>query len=162
MAWLLFLARIIAAGALLLAGAMKLGIFGGGQQMTQAPLVFALSLQSFKLVPNALVPMISYFVPWCEVIAGGALLLGIWPRASAAIVSGLLFVFTVALASILIRGLNVDCGCFGGLFGETKVTWTSILRNAVLTACAVAVAIRGGGAFALRPDDERNDYPSSA
>lgn len=152
MAWLLLLARIISAGALLLAGTMKLGIFGGAQQLSQAPLVFALSLESFKLMPDALIPFVTYFVPWCEIIAGGALFLGVWSRQSGAIVAGLLFVFTLALASVLLRKMNVECGCFGGLFGEAKVTWGSIVRNLILTACALAVAIRGGGALALMRD----------
>ncbi|HMZ53032.1 MAG TPA: hypothetical protein PK988_12275, partial [Candidatus Sumerlaeota bacterium] len=56
MPWLLLLARVVAAGALVLAGVMKLGFIGGSAQAENAPLVFALSLQSFKLLPDALVP----------------------------------------------------------------------------------------------------------
>lgn len=150
--WLLLLARIISGGALLLAGAVKLGLLGGVAQLPTAPLLFALSLQSFKLVPHSLVPVVSYFVPWCEVVAGGMLVLGVWSRQSAAIVTAMLLAFTLALASVLLRDMNVDCGCFGGLFGEAKVTWGSIARNFVLSAFGAVVLVRGGGAIALKPD----------
>ena len=153
MPWLLLLARVVAAGALVLAGVMKLGFIGGSAQAENAPLVFALSLQSFKLLPDALVPVVTYFVPWCEVVAGGLMLLGVWSRQSGAVAAGMLLVFTLALGSVLVRGLPVECGCFGGLFGETKVTWANIAHNLVLAACAVAVAIAGGGALALKPDE---------
>ena len=83
------------------------------------------------------------------------MLLGVWSRQSGAVVAGMLLVFTLALGSVLVRGLPVECGCFGGLFGEMKVTWANIARNLVLAACAVAVAIAGGGALALKPDETR-------
>ena len=36
-----------------------------------------------------------------------------------------------------LRGINIDCGCFGG--GGGPITWVTILRNLLLMAAAGAV-----------------------
>lgn len=137
---LLLLARVIGAAALLLAGALK--VRGG-------PLPFVLSIDSFRLFPLWSHAPLAYFVPWFEIVVGLSLLLGIWARQSALMATGLLGSFTIALASVLWRGLKVDCGCFSGLFGEGSVTWFSIARNSTFLIATVAVIVFGPGRFAL-------------
>ena len=51
-------------------------------------------------------------LPWFELMAGIALILGIWTRTSAALVGALLGVFVVAISVNLARGNAIDCGCF--------------------------------------------------
>ncbi len=136
----LLAARVVAAGALLLAGYFK---------MRGGPVVFMLSIESLELVPEVLIAPAAYFLPGFEILLGVTLLLGVWTRESAALAFGLFAVFTVALVSVLVRGMKVDCGCFGGLFGEEEVSLFTIGRNVVfLVACATAVVF-GGGRFAI-------------
>ena len=52
-------------------------------------------------------------LPWLEVFAGLALVLGIWRRTAAAIFGALLIVFVGAISINLARGHPIDCGCFG-------------------------------------------------
>jgi uncharacterized membrane protein YphA (DoxX/SURF4 family) len=113
-----------------------------------------MSIEGFKMVPWWGTMALAYFLPWLEIIAGGALVLGVWSRQAATITFGLYSVFTFGLASALIRGLNIDCGCFGGLFGESQVGWHSVARNMVFMAASAAVMIHGGGRFALTRDDD--------
>jgi hypothetical protein len=61
-----------------------------------------------------------------EVVLGVTLLIGLWARQGGLLAFGLYTTFTLALASVLIRGMDVDCGCFGGLFGDGTVSWGSI------------------------------------
>ena len=51
-------------------------------------------------------------LPWLELLAGVALLLGLWTRSSAALVGLLLVVFIAAISFNLYRKNAIDCGCF--------------------------------------------------
>jgi hypothetical protein len=53
---------------------------------------------------------------------------GISVKENSAILSGLLLVFIIAIAISLVRGLNIDCGCFGTT-GGTKVGIQKLLEN---------------------------------
>lgn len=149
----LLAARIVAGGALLLAGVLKAQLFAGLADMQRAPLVLALGIESFRILPTWAINPTAHFLPWLEIIIGLTLLAGIWSRQSALLAAATLTLFTLALASVLLRGLDVDCGCFGGLFGESTVTLASILRNLVFIAAAIIVVARGPGRFALTRDD---------
>jgi uncharacterized membrane protein YphA (DoxX/SURF4 family) len=79
------------------------------------PLDFAQDIRNYRLVGQSLSFMAALVLPWLEILAGVALAAGIWKRASALIISGLL-VFFIALTLVTIaRGLDVECGCFGAL-----------------------------------------------
>jgi hypothetical protein len=53
---------------------------------------------------------------------------------------GLLLVFTAVILRSLAEGSQADCGCFGSS-GADRVSWFSIVRNAVLIALAVVAAL---------------------
>jgi putative oxidoreductase len=142
------LLRLLGGGALVLAGVIK----AGGN-----PHAFALSISSFKLVPDVFVAPLAYYLPWFEILVGLALVLGLWGR-QAGLLAGLLYAgFTLGLASVLVRGLNADCGCFGGLFGAEEVGWPMILRNVILMSSSLAIAVFGEGRFALLRDGVGNE-----
>ncbi len=145
---LLLVARLVAGGALLVAGAIKLS---GG------PLAFALSIRSFDLVPDALALASAYFLPWFEIGLGAALIAGIWNREAALLAAGVYTVFTVALASVILRGMDVDCGCFGDLFGGSTVSWMTIARNGIFVAASLAVLVLGGGDWAVEREPAGED-----
>jgi uncharacterized membrane protein YphA (DoxX/SURF4 family) len=53
-------------------------------------------------------------LPVLEVVIGLALIVGLLTR-GAAVVSALLFVlFIIGIASVWTRGIEIECGCFGG------------------------------------------------
>lgn len=136
---LLTTCRFLAGGAFIVAAIMKMRDFSA----------LMLSIQAFQLVPEVLIPAMAYIVPWTEIVCGLLLIYGIWSRASAGVAALLYAVFTVALASALLRGLKVDCGCFGALTGGGPITWLSVGRNAIFLAACGAVMAFGGGATAL-------------
>lgn len=148
----LLLARLIAGGALIVAAVLKLQ--GGAK-------VFALSISSFELLPEALILPIAYYLPWLELAAGTALVAGLWPKQSALVTGGLYAGFTFGLASVLARGMDVDCGCFGDLFGGSTVSWLTIARNGIFIACSVAILVWGGGQFAITREDDPGENEES-
>ena len=84
-----------------------------------APAQFAKIVFGYSLFPAATINLLAIVVPFVELLAGGALLLGIWPRAAALVVETLLVLFFGILSINLVRGVAFDCGCFG--FAEEGV-----------------------------------------
>ncbi len=76
------------------------------------PTDFAVTVQNYKLLPQFLVKVTTYALPWIEFIFGTMLVLNVKKRISALILSSLLVVFILAILISLIRGIDINCGCF--------------------------------------------------
>jgi hypothetical protein len=61
---------------------------------------------------------------------------GISAKENSAILSGLLVIFIIAIVISLIRGLDINCGCFGTVDGS-KVGILKILENFGLLICGI-------------------------
>jgi uncharacterized membrane protein YphA (DoxX/SURF4 family) len=94
---------------LILGGAF---IFAAGAKIADPP-AFAHEIFNFRLIPESLVNAAALWLPWVEMLAGLALVLGIWRKMSAVLLGALLVAFVAALSINLARGRAVDCGCFG-------------------------------------------------
>jgi hypothetical protein len=64
------------------------------------------------------------------------LVLGFWRRANALILAGLCVIFLIAIASVLVRGIDTQCGCFGHLFAG-RMGPKHLLIDGTLLAMAV-------------------------
>jgi hypothetical protein len=69
-------------------------------------------IYNYRLLPGGLVNALTLVLPWVELLAGLALILGVWKKEAAVVVGVLLLVFMVAIGFNLARGHAVDCGCF--------------------------------------------------
>jgi len=116
-----FLARLVLAGVFIFAGAVK--IYDPGQ--------FAIEVQRYQLLPWKVCAAIAIYLPWLELLSGFCLFLKSFERGALVLITLLLSIFTFALASALVRGLSIDCGCFGHAFTSTG-TVVPILRNLLL------------------------------
>lgn len=99
-------------------------------------------------VPNfAQRPWIAASVPAWEIALGlGLLLASGWVLAAVGLLAaGTFVVFTVLLMRVLARGEEVDCGCFGALSADTRVTGWTVARNLALIAASVAIVITAPG-----------------
>jgi uncharacterized membrane protein YphA (DoxX/SURF4 family) len=57
--------------------------------------------------------LLAVTLPWIEVVVGLLLVGGLWRREAAAVASGLLVVFIVAVSAAMARGIDLEnCGCF--------------------------------------------------
>jgi uncharacterized membrane protein YphA (DoxX/SURF4 family) len=102
--WVGLLLRLVTGGVWIAAGALKLGDPAGSVRAVRA----------YELLPEAVVPTVGYLLPVVEVVVGACLVVGLLTR-SAAVISALLFAaFVVGIAAAWARGLEIDCGCFGG------------------------------------------------
>jgi len=137
--WDVALARLALGGMFLFTGWMK---FGDWQN-------FAFAIKGFKLLPPEVIPWVAYYVPYAELLVGALLVLGLLSRAAALVGFAMLLGFIGAMGSVLWRGLDVECGCFGDYFGDTKITWLSIARNVIFLGLAAPVLVRGPGILCL-------------
>lgn len=92
------------------------------------PELFARSISNYKLLPIFLVNILAIILPWIELCAGLLLIFGVSVKENSAVLSGLLSVFIIAIIISLIRGLDIECGCFGTVDGA-KVGIQKILEN---------------------------------
>lgn len=76
------------------------------------PPAFAHMIYNYRLVPGGLINALALVMPWIELFAGLALVLGVWKREAALVAGALLLVFLVAIGWNLARGHAIDCGCF--------------------------------------------------
>ncbi len=76
------------------------------------PPSFAHMIYNYRLVPSSLINFSAMAMPWIEVLAGLALILGVWRAAARTIVGVLLAVFIIAISVNLGRDNAIDCGCF--------------------------------------------------
>jgi len=102
---LLVVFRLVLGGLFVYAGVVKV----------LDPLDFAQNIRNYRLVGQSLSFIAAVVLPWLEILAGVALAAGIWKRASALIISGLLVFFILLTLVTIARGLDVECGCFGAL-----------------------------------------------
>lgn len=101
---------------------------------------FARSIANYRLLPVELVNLVALVLPWLELLVGLMLVVGLRVRAAAVVASGLLLVFTVALVSALVRGLDIHCGCFSQTAAE-RIGWGRVIEDVLLLAAAVVVVV---------------------
>ncbi|SPD73536.1 MauE (modular protein) [uncultured Desulfobacterium sp.] len=76
------------------------------------PARFAKVIYGYGLFPASAINLIAIIMPFVELYAGLALVLGIYPRAGAVAVNTMLLAFIISITINLIRGHEFDCGCF--------------------------------------------------
>jgi putative oxidoreductase len=106
------------------------------------PLQFADSIAAFAILPAVLINLLALGLPPFE-IACGLLLLGPWTRRVGALaVAVISIIFFTALASALLRGLTLDCGCFGTGAPSRPRMWLELGLDVVLCSGALFVYLR--------------------
>lgn len=115
------------------------GLFGyAGFLKIAQPLAFADGIATFRLLPAWMITTVAVALPVAEILLS-ALLLAAWRRAAALGLLVLTGVFIVALLSVVARGIEVNCGCFGP--GGPTSGWLELGRNALL-AIALGLVYR--------------------
>ena len=121
--WVEFVARLLLGATFIYASYHKI----------LAPAEFAKIVYGYGLFPGELINLIAIVLPFVELIAGFALVLGFYPRSAAMIIMAMLILFILILSINIARGYEFDCGCFSvnKLF-PTESPWITIARDIVL------------------------------
>lgn len=113
------------------AWAFGLVFIWSGWTKAQEPTAFLASIRSFHILPDPFAAWLALALPWLEIFAGLAVLTGWLRRGGLILLNASLAVFAVALISAWLRGLDIECGCFGSGKGGTSIA-DALLRDAVL------------------------------
>ena len=140
--WMSFAARLVAATVFAIAGISKVGDPQGTVRAVRA----------YRLVPEGAVHAVAYALPTFEIALAVLLVLGVATRVVGTVAATAVIVFIAAIASAGIRGLRIDCGCFGGGGAVTHTHYLlDIARDVLLLLVILVVPLAGrhGSRFAL-------------
>jgi uncharacterized membrane protein YphA (DoxX/SURF4 family) len=99
--------------------------------------LFAMSIDSYQLLPLAMVELVARTLPWLELAIGVALISGMFLRTAAVGTTLLLALFFGLMVRAYAKGMEINCGCFGA--GEV-ISWKTLLRDGSLLAASLALA----------------------
>lgn len=137
--WLNLAARLIVGGL----------FFYAAFEKVLHPAAFAMAVRGYKLIPFSLSNLFAIAVSWSELVAATLLIFGILTRKAAGAIFILLIMFTAAITTVLVRGMVIDCGCFGE--GGASTSWLLLVRNAALLFLTFLVIRHNDGWASLRP-----------
>jgi len=139
--WLLFLNRFVLGGIFVFASLAKMG----------DPVHFSDAMSGFKLLHSSILLEVGLFILWLEALSGLLLVGGVMSRASALILTGMLVMFLGALSISMLRGLEIDCGCFAGMLPSNleKLGPFAIIKVIVLGILGVFAIRYGPGRFSI-------------
>jgi putative oxidoreductase len=122
--------RILTHKALILIARYILGlvfVIASVEKIT-IPELFAANIQAYQVMPMAVINLIALVIPWLELICGIFLLGGVFVRTSSLLLSMLLGMFILLITHAILRGLKIDCGCFGTSHASL-VGWMRVLED---------------------------------
>jgi uncharacterized membrane protein YphA (DoxX/SURF4 family) len=135
-----YAARFFLALVFLVVGAVKIS----------QPDEFERAVTNYRLLPRRFSRPVALWLPRAELAAGVLLALGVALVPVSCLLALLLLVFSGAVAVNLLRGREIDCGCFGSSTPQ-KMTWLTVGRNLALMAMALSVALSPPSALSLWP-----------
>lgn len=128
-----FIFRIIIGGIFLVSGLAKIS----------DPVRLIFTLRDFKLFPEIIVPFTAIYLPWLEFILGLLIIVGLLYRTSSLMLACLNFIFMLAILSVIVRGIEVDCGCFGLLADMLKIPdmadMKAVIRNLIFIGMCIYI-----------------------
>jgi uncharacterized membrane protein YphA (DoxX/SURF4 family) len=131
--------RLVPAGLLLWAGLAKAFDRQGS----------ILAVDAYDVLPEVLVRPVATILPWIEIGLAALLVLGLFVRFAGASTAVLAAVFIGGMAQAKARGLEIDCGCFGGGGAGEGVTWWDIARDVPILLAGLYLAVRPRGPLQL-------------
>jgi len=107
------------------------------------PTAFLKSIENYQILPHAAAVAAAFYLPYLEIFCGTGLALKRLQSGALALLGGLMFVFIVALLAAWVRGLDIDCGCFGSGDG-TAHYGLALARDFSILAALCFLAWRSG------------------
>jgi len=131
--------RVALAWTFLHAGVLKIWDFAHARPATPD---FVVAIQQYRILPSPdLAVLLAVYLPWVEIFAALGLLLRPVRLGAATIISALMTIFIIALSSAWMRGLRIECGCFGRDGAPTDYL-ALLLRDLCLLAAVVILLVR--------------------
>jgi uncharacterized membrane protein YphA (DoxX/SURF4 family) len=140
--WLTLLFRLALGGALIVAGALKVGNLQKS----------AMAVRAYEMLPVWMANFLGYALPWIEIGIGALLVIGVAVRIMGLFGALIMLAFIIAIAQAWARGLSIDCGCFGGggtIDPEDTRYLSEIIRDIGLLGMGVFLYLYPAGKYSL-------------
>ena len=124
--WVSAALRLALGGVFLWAGVLK----------AMAPTALLADVENYRILPDLPSVLIALYLPYLEIVCGLALWCRRLERGAVALMGAMMAVFVIALASAWLRGLDIECGCFGSGGGHAAYGMTLGRDVAILAALA--------------------------
>ena len=98
--------------------------------------VFAVAIDSFQILPLWAVESAARTLPWFELAVGVLMISGRWLHISTTASSLLLLVFFGLLVRAQMKGMQINCGCFGP---EEPLSWKTVMRDGALLSSSLLI-----------------------
>lgn len=132
--------RVALAWTFLHAGALKIWDFAHSRPATPD---FVVAIQQYRILPSPdLAVLLAVYLPWVEIFAALGLLLRPVRLGASTILAGLMTVFIIALSSAWMRGLRIECGCFGSSSSGPTDYVAILLRDLCLLVAIGILLVR--------------------
>jgi uncharacterized membrane protein YphA (DoxX/SURF4 family) len=125
--WLGLLLRVYVGGVFIYASMYKINYPGE----------FAETIASYQLLPYWAINITALVMPWLELVSGVLLILGVRTKSAAALIGGMLILFSLAILVTLLRGIPIGCGCFTSV--EDPLGWDTLWRDLIWLAMTLQV-----------------------
>ena len=112
--------------------------FAPFQVQWRSTALLAMSVHAYEVLPEWGVTLVARTLPWIELAVGTLLLIGYQLKYTSAAATALLAFFFALMLRSYLKGLGIDCGCFG--LGEKLSVWT-LIRDGALVAAALALTL---------------------
>ena len=112
-------------------------VYAGYTKVTHH-LLFAMTVDTYQLLPVWGVRLVAAVLPWLEIVLGALLLVGWKLQYFGTFTALLLAAFIAAMSITYARGIEANCGCFG--LGEPITPYT-LTRDSFMLAMAVYMAV---------------------
>jgi uncharacterized membrane protein YphA (DoxX/SURF4 family) len=101
------------------------------------PSAFTRSVAAYGLLPSWMPAIIATILPWVELLCGFAVLFGVLVRGSSFLLCAMIAVFTLAVISALLKGLDISCGCFTQDPAASRIGGMKVVENTLLFVLAL-------------------------
>ncbi len=126
--------RLVLGGLFLYAGVIK----------ANDVVTFARDVANYQILPYSWNYLVAATLPYVEGVAGLLLVTNSRVRPATLVLGGLNVVFMIALASVIARGLDIDCGCFNpGSEHKTSAGMALLRDSGILLLAFVTYRLRG-------------------
>ncbi|PRP90730.1 Methylamine utilization protein MauE [Enhygromyxa salina] len=93
------------------------------------PAAFAEDIANYQAFPHWTWNLAAAVVPIAELLGALAVLTGFKRRAGTLVLGSLTLAFIGLILSVIVRGIDLNCGCFGEAAEASAVGWPLLLRD---------------------------------
>lgn len=101
------------------------------------PEEFAKNIANYRILPLFLINFVAIFLPWLELIMGLFIIFGIFIKSTSYLLVICMSVFTFLVLITILRGIDINCGCFSSDINSTPIGWKKFFENILLLLISI-------------------------